>query len=161
MRRIAKRGDASRLYLGTCAYACSASRQLPLHSPSPSSASHHPSPPIPIAAITIEASQQSRASPSSIVLVFAYCFPFFSFPFRSIRRQGRASVAPVVVATPKGCRVCVGYHQSSWGAFPCMPVAVGQKSMGTTMAAAMAAITLLPSPYATKRVVGFPLRVKE
>ncbi|CAI9272283.1 unnamed protein product [Lactuca saligna] len=40
-------------------------------------------------------------------------------------------------------------------------LAVGQKSVGTTMAAAMTAITLLPSPYATNRVVGFPLRVKE
>ncbi|CAI9260037.1 unnamed protein product [Lactuca saligna] len=40
-------------------------------------------------------------------------------------------------------------------------LAVVQKSVGTTMAAAMAAITLLLSPYATKRVVGFLLRVKE
>nr|KAJ0205729.1 hypothetical protein LSAT_V11C500274150 [Lactuca sativa] len=51
-----------------------------------------------------------RTRHDAAVLFFFFC---------SIRRQGLTSVAPVMVTTPKGCRVRVVYHLSSWGALPC------------------------------------------
>ncbi|CAI9283352.1 unnamed protein product [Lactuca saligna] len=51
-----------------------------------------------------------RTSHVAAVLFFSFC---------SICRQGLTSIAPVMVTTPKGCRVRVVYHLSSWGALPC------------------------------------------